>query len=177
MGAHCGENCYLHETTLVYNPENLKLGSNVRIDAYCVISCGERGFINIGSYTHVSSFSCLFGSYGIDIHDFSAVAAGSRIYSASDDYSRAVLIGPMVPFHTRNVRSGLVTLEKFTGLGFNSVVLPNSTLAYGSTLYGNSVLIGKTNPNSIYSGMPAKKIKDRQGDFEALEQLARAENP
>lgn len=164
LGIKCGDNCLLHKTTLVYNAENVSLGSNVRIDAFNVLSAGQ-GFIRIGSYTHVSSHCVFIGANGIDIHDYSAVAAGCKLFSASDDFSGRSLIGPMVPRHTRNLKEGPVTLKKYTCLGVNCTIMPNATLSEGSFMLSNSLLIGKSSEYSILSGQPAKVIRPRLKDF------------
>ncbi|MFB0769890.1 hypothetical protein ACEU5N_19765, partial [Aeromonas salmonicida] len=48
-----GENVKISDKASIYGANKIKIGSNVRIDDYCVVSAGEGG-INIGSYIHIA---------------------------------------------------------------------------------------------------------------------------
>ena len=56
-----GKNVKLSGKASIYNPERISIGSNVRIDDFCIIS----GDVKIGSYNHIASYTCLFGQYGL----------------------------------------------------------------------------------------------------------------
>jgi len=45
----------------MYDPERISIGSNVRIDDFCIRS----GDVKIGSYNHIASYTGLFGQYGV----------------------------------------------------------------------------------------------------------------
>ena len=49
----------------IYNPEMVRIGSNVRIDDFCMLS----GEITLHNYIHVSAYSALYGKFGIELHD------------------------------------------------------------------------------------------------------------
>ncbi len=164
MGVSCGEGCLVHNTAKLYGRKNITFGDNVRIDAWTMLSAGN-GSIHIGSFTHVSLFCSIFGSAGVFIDDYSAVGAYSSILSVSDDFRKALLIGPMLPLEKRALKSGPVRLEKYTCLAQRCTLLPGSTLSEGSFMHLNSVLIGKSEPYAILEGSPAKKIRDRPKEF------------
>ncbi len=164
LGIICGDACLLHKTALVYGADKIELGKNVRIDAFCVLSAGG-GFIKIGDYTHVSHYAMFVGAHGIFIDAFSAVGAGSKLYSVSDEFRGNGLIGPMVPDRTRSLKNGLVTLEKHTALGAQCIMMPGSTLSEGSFMVANSLLMKKSEPYSILGGSPAKVLRPRELGF------------
>lgn len=165
LGIKCGEGCLLHRTALVYNPFKIEFGKNVRVDAFNVLSAGE-GFIHIGSYVHISSHCLFIGAYGIVLHDFTNIAAGSKLYSASDSFKGDALIGPTVPEHTRRVKKGIIVMHHNSTLGANCIMMPGSVLGYGSMMQANSLLVGETGNYEILAGQPAKKIKDSKKGFE-----------
>jgi acetyltransferase-like isoleucine patch superfamily enzyme len=168
LGVECGENCMVHRLTIIVEPSKLKLGSNVRIDAFNVLS----GTITIGSYVHISSHCLLMASEGITMGNYSNIAAGSKIFTVSDDMHGRGLIGPTVPLNTRHLKKGPVVMEDHTCMAINSTIMPGRTLAEGSVLLANSILYNcVTEPYSEYSGTPAVKVRDRDRSF--LEYLKR----
>src|ERR1700722_5479363 len=84
--AEIGSNVLISDKASIYNPKKIKLGSNVRIDDFCIISAGEKG-IEIGSYIHIACYVSLIGSELIKLHDFVGISSKSAVYSSSDDYS------------------------------------------------------------------------------------------
>jgi len=78
----------------------------VRIDPFCLISAGEP--MTIGSYVHIAAGVRLFGAAGLFVGDFAAVSPGAAVFSASDDYRAAGLIGPTVPDQFRAVQTAPV---------------------------------------------------------------------
>ena len=44
-----GNNVLISDKVSIYNPSKIKIGNNVRIDDYCVLSAGAGG-IEIGDY-------------------------------------------------------------------------------------------------------------------------------
>ena len=61
-----GEEVYISKKASIYSPQNLKIGSHVRIDDFCILS----GKIEIGNYVHISAYVALYGKYGIKIKCF-----------------------------------------------------------------------------------------------------------
>lgn len=56
-----GENVSLNRSVVLYGAKNIHLGSNVRIDCFCVLSAGSPGIL-IGDYVHIAAYTALFGS-------------------------------------------------------------------------------------------------------------------
>lgn len=162
LGIKCGQNCLVHKTVIIPRPDLLTLGSNVRIDAFNVLS----GTITMGSNIHISSHCLFIGAAGITLLDYSNVAAGCKLFSASDDMQGRGMIGPTVPIHHRHVTAQPVVLEAHSCMAINSSIMPGCVLSEGSVLLANSLLYRmKTDTYSIYAGQPAIRVRDRSKEF------------
>ncbi len=165
MDIACGSGCLVHKTVLMYGRDNIKLGSNVRIDAYTVLSAGD-GSIFIDSYTHISTHVLIIGGANVNIGRFCAVGAGSKLYSMSDSFKDAHLIGPMVPEETRKVLKGPILMDDFSGLGANCIVMPNTTLEEGALGHAGTLFNNKSYHEwAEYHDVPAIMIRSRSKEF------------
>jgi len=167
--AQLGENVRIHETAVLANCANISIGSNVRIDAFTVVSAGKA--IIIGSHVHIGTHCSFVGSDVIEIGDFCGVSHGTRIFSASDDYTGLALTGPTVPMNYRLVESGPVRLGRHAIIGSNCVILPDITIGEGAAI-GALSLVTKSVPDwMIYTGTPAKPLKPRDKALLAKEAM------
>ena len=156
-----GENVLISDKASIYNAKNIEIGSNVRIDDFCILSAGDGG-IKLGNYIHIACYAQLIGSGAIICEDHSQISGKASIYSSSDDFSGNYLVGPTVPKEFTNVKSKTVHLKKYVVLGCNVVVLPGVTIEEG-TAVGALSLVSKDLPAyGIYAGNPIKLIKDRE---------------
>lgn len=152
-----GENVNISRHAQFYQPENMHIGSNVRIDDFCILS----GHITLKNTIHISAYCALYGAYGITVMDNAGMSARTTIFSASDDFSGEYLIGPLVDSALTNVQGGKVVLSEFTQIGAHCVVLPCCTISTGTVIGANSLVTDSTDEWSIYAGSPAKKINIR----------------
>lgn len=166
--AHVGDNCRLSDKASYYNCKQISLGNDVRIDDFCVLSAGAGGIV-IGNYIHIAAFSLLIGAGKIMMNDFSGLSSRVSIYSSSDDYSGASMTNPMVPAEFTNVTHADVNIGRHVIIGSGSVVLPGITLEEGVAVGALSLVTKKCQSFGIYSGVPAKRIKERKRDFLELE--------
>jgi len=164
-----GENVKISPKASIYNAEDIEIGSDVRIDDFCILS----GPIKIGSNVHIAAGVYLYGSGGgIEIKDFAQIGAKSTLHSASDDFSGAYLVGPTN--QNTNVKKSLIVLEKYAVLGANCVVLPGVTIGKNTAVGAMSLVNKSLAENGIYGGSPARFLKERlqlndrlpQSDFE-----------
>jgi len=165
-----GENVKIAKNCTIIGLENISIGSNVQIDGgVCLIA--NTGFLNIGNYVHISNGCYLSCSGGINMEDFSGLAAKVSIYSATDDYLGNGLTNCTVPDHLRILRSGVVNIGRHCLIGTNAVILPNATLAEGSSVGAMSLILEnkKLDPWKVYFGIPAKPIKRRKQNVLDLE--------
>lgn len=163
-----GKNILISDKASIYNPSKITIGSNVRIDDYCVLSAGVGG-INIGSYIHLAVYSCLIGAENISLADFSNISSRVSIYSSNDDYSGVKMTNPMVPSKYTGVTHEKVYVGKHVIIGSGSVILPGVSLEEGAAIAALSLVNKNCEPFQIYGGVPAKKIKERYKNLLEIE--------
>lgn len=163
-----GKNVYIGKNVIIYNPEKLIIGHDVRIDDYTILS----GNINIGNYVHISHFCGLYGGdSGIKMYDYTAVSSKGTIYAVSDDYTGESMTNPMIPIKYRpKLISKEVILEKHSIIGASSVILPGVIVREGSAIGAMSLCTKSTEAWSLNIGIPAKKINNRKRDILELEE-------
>lgn len=165
LGLKCfGENVLISDKASIYSPHLISIGSNVRIDDFCILS----GEITLGNYIHIAAYSALYGKFGIEMEDFTGLSPRCTIFSATDDFSGEYLISPMVPAEFTNVTGGKVTIQRLSQIGAGSVVLPNITIAEGTAVGSMSLVNKSTEKYGIYIGIPVKRIKERSMNIKEL---------
>jgi galactoside O-acetyltransferase len=161
-----GQNVLISRKASIYGAESMTIGNDVRIDDFCIIS----GKITIGNYVHISAYTAMYGGdKGITIHDFCSISSRTAVYSVTDDYSGEAMTNPMVPARYRKVQSEEVVVEKHTIIGSGCVVLPGVVLKEGSSFGAMTLINSSSEPWSINTGIPYKKIKDRSRELLNME--------
>ena len=160
-----GENLKISRMANFYNPEEISIGNNVRIDDFCILS----GNIKIGSYVHISAYTGLYGKFGIVVEDFVTISGRVLIYSQNDDYNGNFMTNPTVPEEFTNVTGDRVLIKKHSIVAAGSVLLPGITLNEGTAIGAMSLVKKDTNPWKIYAGVPAKLLKERKKELLKLE--------
>ncbi|HEY9827929.1 MAG TPA: acyltransferase [Stenomitos sp.] len=164
-----GNKVYISRKASIYKPESISLGSNIRIDDFCILSGGTS--IEIGNFIHLGAYSALYGGSGILLEDFSGLSARVTIYSESDDFSGFSMTNPLIPDEYKvRFSKGKVTLKKHVIVGVNSTILPGLILEEGAAIGAHSLVNKNCAPWSIYFGVPARKIKNRKQKIIELEQ-------
>jgi galactoside O-acetyltransferase len=152
-----GYNVLISSYARFYGIEKIEIGSNVRIDDFCILS----GTIRLGNNIHISAYTALYGKFGIEMKDYSGLSPRCTIFSASDDFSGDYLIGPMIdPKHT-HVMGKRVTIEKYSQLGSGCIVFPGVTVGEGVAVGAMSLVLRDLEAWKIYKGIPAVYYKDR----------------
>ncbi len=164
-----GKNIQISKLCRIYNPQNLILHNNIRIDDYTILS-GE-GNIEIKNYVHIGSHSTISSTQKIIFENFSGISSGVRLFGGTDDYSGKFLTNPTVPKEYLGIFKGNIILEPHVIVGANSVILPNIILKEGTAIGSQSLVNKSTEPWSIYGGSPAKFIKERKKDCLVLEEI------
>lgn len=163
-----GNNVLISRNAVLYNPEKICVGDNVRIDDFTVIG----GKITIGNYVHIAQFCGLYGgTEGIIMDDFSGLSSRVTIYATSSDYSGESLTNPTIPdkyaIEDKNVR---VVIGKHAIIGCGTVVLPGADIGIGCSI-GAMCLVTKPLENwGVYAGIPVKRLKNRSKKLLDLEQ-------
>lgn len=157
-----GENVAVHETCVLADLERIRFGSNVRIDAFAVLSAAGGG-LSIGDFVHVGAHCFVSAAAGVELDAFSGLSPGVRIFSSSDDYGGDYLTNPTVPAaYTKPVADGPVRLGRHVIVGAGAVVLPQVTIGEGSAVGAGAVVNRNLDPWRIYAGTPAKALGERK---------------
>lgn len=164
--AAVGENVSVSRFARFYDIGNIKIGNNVRIDDFCILS----GNITLADYIHISAQCLLYGAYGIEMQSFSGLSPRTTVFSASDDFSGNYMIGPMIDRKYTNVQGGLVSIRKYVQVGAGSVLFPNVVLQEGCAVGTLSLVNKSLDEWKIYAGIPARYIKEREKRIIELEQ-------
>jgi len=158
-----GTNVKISKKVSIYT-DSLKLGSNIRIDDFCILT----GKIKIGSFCHISNFCSLNGGAGIEIGNFSNLSAKTALLSQSDDFLGESLVGPLVPSNLRNLKAQKIIIKDHVVVGTNSVLLPGVILHEGISV-GAMSLVKESFPSwKVVAGVPAKIIKDKSKKAKSL---------
>jgi len=174
--AALGESVLISEFVSIYNPEKISFGNNVRIDDFCVLSAGAGG-IHFGSYIHLAVGVTLIGNERIGLGDFSGLSSRVAVYSSSDDYSGRVLTNPTVPAKYRFVNEAPVNIGRHAIVGAGTVILPGVNLEEGVAVGALSLVTKSCSAFGIYTGVPAKFIKERKRDLLTLERKLLCSDP
>ena len=162
-----GSNVRISDKASIYNPEDIEIGNNSRIDDFCVIS----GNIYIGRNVHIAVFcNVAGGEKGITFEDFSGLAYGCHVFTQSDDYSGRTLTNPTVPDKYKREMKKAIVIGRHSIVGTNSLIFPGVVLAEGTSVGGLSMVTKSTEEWSVYFGNPAKRIKARKRDLLKLEE-------
>lgn len=173
--AAVGENVAVHETCVLVALENMRIGSNVRVDPFTIINAAG-GWIQLGDFVHVASHVFVSGGSGVEIGDFAGLSPGSRILSRSDDFTGEYMTGPTLPpGYTKPPAQRPVRVGRHAVVGAGSVVLPEVEIGEGATVGAGSVVSRSLEPWRIYAGAPARFLRERRRDILELETRLRRE--
>jgi acetyltransferase-like isoleucine patch superfamily enzyme len=165
-----GKNIKISRFVNIYNPKNLVLHDNIRIDDFTIISC--KGIIEIFNFVHISAQCFISSSTKIIIGNFSAISVGTKIFGGCDDFSGEFLANPTIPSEYTNVKTGDILIGDNVIIGSNSVMMPDIIIEEGAVIGANSLINKNCSSWNIYAGTPIKFIKNRSKNcLEILEKF------
>jgi len=152
-----GEEVVIENECLVFNAENISLGSNIYVGHQTILKAYLKNEMVIGDGTWVGQ-QCFFHSAG-----------GIRI-------GKNVGIGPCVKILTsthidENVDQPImhqrlefkpVVIEDDCDLGVGTIVLPGVTIGRGSQIGAGAVVARDIPAYSVAAGVPAKVLRNRR---------------
>ena len=157
-----GRNVQVARNCALYGIENIHLGNHVRIDAFTTITASDRHAVHLKDFIHIGVHCYLSGSGGgIELERYAILSSGVRLFSSADDYSGEFMTTPLVPPPYTNSRCGRIHLESFSIVGAQAVVLPCCRLGEGAALGAFSLARKDLKAWTIYSGIPARRLKAR----------------
>lgn len=162
--AQSGKDVRIAENMVWKRPIFAHLGNHITIDDY--FYCTTQ--VYFGDYIHIAPFVSVIG--GADaifaMGDFTTISAGSRIIVRSDAYLGNGLVSVTIPKEYRDDVVGKdIVMHRFSALGTNVVMMPNTWLAEGVVVGANSLVTKPIEePWTIWVGSPARKIKNRPSE-------------
>jgi len=161
-----GKEVYISRKASIYGVSDIEIGSNVRIDDFCVLS----GKIKLHDYIHIAVGVLLFaGDAGITIESFCGLSSRVSVYAVSDDYFGQSLTNPTIPDEYRNITVLPVVFKKHAIVGTGSVILPGVTIEEGCSIGAMSLVNKSTKAWTINTGVPCKKIAPKAKTILELE--------
>lgn len=163
-------------------PENLIIGKNVEIEPSAVIEVGHEpgkgvvvigdntlirrysilsshgGDISIGSNCGVQSFSVLYGLGGLEIGDWTRIAAHTVIVPANHVFEDLTIEIKKQGLTKKGIRIG-----RDVWIGANCSILDGVTIGSGAVIGAGSVVTKDVPKLAIAAGCPAKVMRYRGG--------------
>ena len=134
-----GHHMQINGIPRIYGIEKLKLGQNVSDNAGCVLQC--YGKLTIGNNVTVSDGAKIL-TRSLKTDGYAANAKKTE----RDHIEKETRIGDGV------------------WIASNAVILPGVTIHKNSIIAAGAVVTKDVEANSVYAGVPAKKIKTMSGD-------------
>ena len=164
-----GNEVRIHKSVVFFNPSQIFIGSNVRIDAFCILSASLKG-IHIQDNIHIGASTHLFGSGGsITLESFSNISSRVSLFTASDDYSEGYLTNPTIPIEYKKVQIGDIVVRKHGIVGCGSVVMPGIEISLGGSVGALSFVNKDVVEFTIVAGTPTRKVGERNRQLLELE--------
>lgn len=160
----------------IRHPESFVIGLDSIVDDYCYFSTR----VQIGRSTHIASGCSVAGGceWLFTAGDFCSLSSGVKIWCTSDDFVNDLVT--IIPQGVEQVKTHLitgdVTMENYTAVGANSVVMPRNTIPEGTVIGALSFVPAafEFRPWGVYAGTPIRYIGPRNRDS-VLEQVLRLE--
>ena len=169
-----GNNILVSTSVNIYNPYNLILHDNIRVDDFTIISC--KGKVEIFNNVHIGSHCMISSSTKIIFGKYSGISSGVKLFGGCDDFSGDSLTNPTIPTKYLNVQYGDIVLEEHVLVGSNSIILPNCLLKKGTVIAAMSLVKKNTEEWKMYGGCPIKFLKERNKGCLVMQQQLEFEN-
>jgi acetyltransferase-like isoleucine patch superfamily enzyme len=154
-----GENVRIFEPVAIMKPEMISIANHVILSEFAYINGGAGLFI--GNHVHIAAHSSISGGGFFVMEDFTGISAGVRIVTGSALFNGEGLTSPTLPEKFQAVKRSYVIIRKHATLASGVIVHPGVIIGEGTIVGSGSVVTKDTEPWSIYMGIPAKKIKER----------------
>lgn len=148
-----GKHSFIASTTIIKQPDSLTMGHHSEILDFSMISpkC------TMGHFCLIDRFVLIAGSqFNFIMEDFSGIGGGARIWLQSNDYVNSLIS------HKSQI-SGDIIMGKYTGIGSNTVIMPNNHIPEGTVIGAHSFVPANFpfQTWSVYAGIPIRRLSDR----------------
>ena len=178
----CGKNLKVSIGVEIINPQRVEIGDNVWLDDYSLIISGNyelsgnkkeiyiennnfklnQGDVKIGSFIHIAPY-CILNGFGAGIHikDDTTLAAGVKVYSASNTYKdkntderKIISMSPKSKNYSVVYYKKPVVIGERCFLALNSSVIC-AEISNDVLVKANSVVLRDVASHSVMIGTPA----------------------
>ena len=178
----CGKNLKVSIGVKIINPEQVEVGDNIWLDNFVLIIAGnhkltgnkkeiffkndnfklDQGDVKIGSYIHIAPY-CILNGFGAGIHikDDTTLAAGVKVYSASNTYKdKSSENKKIISMSPKSQNYSVVYYKKPVVIGERCFLALNSSvicaeLSNDVLVKANSVVLRDVVSHSVMIGTPA----------------------
>lgn len=146
----------------IRHPKHFSIGKYSIVDDYCYFSTR----VKIGKCSHIASGCCVGGgkNWQFILGNYSSISSGVKVWCASNDFvNEIVIIKPKgIKVGDKSIE-GDVTIGNLSGVGANSVIMPNNNIPDGTVIGALSFVPPnfKFKPWAVYAGIPIKFITYR----------------
>lgn len=147
----------------IRHPKFFTVGEDSIIDDYCYFSTR----VTIGKYCHIASGCSVAGGVAREfiLGDFSSLSSGVKVWCSTNDFTNdlVIIFRPEWTHFKHSSISGDVIFDRFTGVGANSVIMPNNHIPEGTVIGAMSFTPSHYpfKPWSVYAGIPIAFLKHR----------------
>lgn len=143
-------------------PEYFEVGEHSIVDDFCYFSTK----VKIGKFSHIASGCSVAGGKDRQfvLGDYCSLSSGVKIWCASNDFVNDLVVKMVKDIDIGDkVITGDVTIGNMSGVGSNSVVMPNNNIPEGTVIGALSFVPPnfKFEPWSVYAGIPIRFVKRR----------------
>jgi acetyltransferase-like isoleucine patch superfamily enzyme len=149
----------IYEPTVVLG-ENFAYGDNCRIDSFVKIELGEK--TSFGDCVHVASGAHIgIGGGVLVVGSHVTIASGVRVLTGSNT-TDGMSMSAVSPASMQARSKDTTTLDDYSFIGVNAVVLPGVTVGRGAVVAAGAVVTKDVQPCTIVAGTPAVQIGYRK---------------
>jgi acetyltransferase-like isoleucine patch superfamily enzyme len=150
-------------TVRIRYPDGFVVGAHSIVDDFCYFSTR----VTIGICSHVASGCSIAGgaAYQFVLGDFSSLSSGVKVWCSSNDYVNdlVAIVPPFAGAIGDHPIAGDVTFGHYTGVGANTVVMPDNRVPEGTVIGALSFVPAafEFEPWTVYAGTPIRRVAAR----------------
>lgn len=140
---------------MIYKSMGYKIGKGSMIyhQCFCGAGNGDKGKITMGDYSYVNYRCFIDLSEDIYIGNHVSIAFGCTFITSTHE------LGDENQRAEKGIAFGIV-VEDGCWIGARTSIMPGVTIKKGCVIGSDSLVLSDTEPNGLYVGHPAKRIKD-----------------
>lgn len=153
----CHPHSIVSTHTRIRYPDQFVIGEDSIVDDFSYFSTR----INVGKHSHLAARLTIGGGpdHKFVLGDYSGICSGTCIYVSSNDFATS-----LITYDSPSKTHGDVIFGNYTGIGCNSMVMPDNNIPEGVAIGALSFVPSKFQfrPWMVYAGNPLRLIGPRQ---------------